>query len=160
MEREEVVLTSLLYARETWTVYQCHARKLNHFHLHCLRKILRITWQDKVPDTEVLARGELPSIQTMLQRARNSDGLAMLFECKMYTCQKDYFIENSHGADDHMVVRRSDTRTLSETLSRTLDLTAQHGRHWHRIAQHGVPTSERVLCSMSKAELRQHKVNI
>ena len=49
-----VVLTTL-YACETWTVYQHHARKLNHFHLNCLRKILRITWQDKVPDTEVLA---------------------------------------------------------------------------------------------------------
>ena len=42
-----VVLTSLLYACETWTVYQRHAKKLNLFHLNCLRKILRITWQDK-----------------------------------------------------------------------------------------------------------------
>ena len=48
-----VVLTTLLYARETWTVYKRHARKLNHFHLNCLRKILRIKWQDKLPDTEV-----------------------------------------------------------------------------------------------------------
>ena len=61
-----IVLTSSFYACETWTVYQCHARKLNHFHLNYLRKILRITWQDKLPDTEVLALGELPSIQTML----------------------------------------------------------------------------------------------
>ena len=32
-----VVLPTLLYACETWTVYQRHAKKLNHFHLSCLR---------------------------------------------------------------------------------------------------------------------------
>ena len=37
-----VVLPTLLYARETWTVYQRHAKKLNHFHLSCLRKLLKI----------------------------------------------------------------------------------------------------------------------
>lgn len=42
-----VVLTTLLYAYETWTVYQSHIRKLNHVHTVCLRKILGIRWQDK-----------------------------------------------------------------------------------------------------------------
>ena len=37
-----VVLPTLLYACETWTVYQRHAKKLNHFHLSCLRKLLKI----------------------------------------------------------------------------------------------------------------------
>ncbi|GFS01393.1 hypothetical protein ElyMa_006422200 [Elysia marginata] len=32
-----VVLTTLLYASETWTVYQRHAKKLNRFHLCYLR---------------------------------------------------------------------------------------------------------------------------
>ena len=49
-----IVLTTLLYASETWTVYQRHAKKLNRFHLNCLRKLLRVKWQDKVPDTEIL----------------------------------------------------------------------------------------------------------
>ena len=49
-----VVLPTLLYACETWTVYQRHAKRLNHFHLSCLRKLLKIKWQDKIPDTEVL----------------------------------------------------------------------------------------------------------
>ena len=26
---------------------------LNYFHLRCLRKLLTIRWQDKIPDTEV-----------------------------------------------------------------------------------------------------------
>ena len=33
-----VVLPTLLYACETWTVYQRHAKRLNHFHTSCLRK--------------------------------------------------------------------------------------------------------------------------
>ena len=39
-----VVLPTLLYACETWTVYQRHAKRLNHFHTSCLRKILKIKW--------------------------------------------------------------------------------------------------------------------
>ena len=37
-----VVLPTLLYACETWTVYQRHAKRLNHFHTSCLRKLLKI----------------------------------------------------------------------------------------------------------------------
>ena len=35
-----VVLPTLLYACETWTVYSRHARLLNHFHTTSLGKIL------------------------------------------------------------------------------------------------------------------------
>jgi hypothetical protein len=63
-----IVLPTLLYACETWTVYQRHARKLNHFHTTCLRKLLNIKWQDKIPDTEVLSQAGLPSIYTILMQ--------------------------------------------------------------------------------------------
>ena len=63
-----VVLTVLLYACESWTVYSRHARKLNHFHTKCLRIILSIKWQDMVPDTEMLTRAGIPSIHTLLQK--------------------------------------------------------------------------------------------
>uniref|UniRef100_A0A8C7Z6H7 Reverse transcriptase domain-containing protein n=1 Tax=Oryzias sinensis TaxID=183150 RepID=A0A8C7Z6H7_9TELE len=63
-----IILPTLLYACETWTVYQRHARKLNHFHTSCLRRLQAIRWQDKVPDTEVLARAGLPSIHTVLMQ--------------------------------------------------------------------------------------------
>ena len=54
-------------------------------------------------------------------------------------------MENSHGAGDHMVARRSDTRTLLRSLSSTLDLTVKYGD-----TGTGVPTSERVPCSIAK----------
>ena len=67
-----VVLTVLLYACESWTVYSRPARKLNHFHTKCLfwASILSINWQDMVPDTEVLTRAGIPSIHTILQKAQ------------------------------------------------------------------------------------------
>ena len=65
-----MVLTVLIYACESWTVYGRHARKLNHFHAKCLRIILSIKWQDMVPDTENLTRAGIPSIHTLLQKAQ------------------------------------------------------------------------------------------
>ena len=65
-----IVLPTLLYACETWTVYQSHAKKLNHFHTTCLRKLLNIKWQDRIPDTEVLAQADLPSIYTILMQSQ------------------------------------------------------------------------------------------
>ena len=62
-----VVLSTLLYACETWTVYQRHAKKLNHFHL---RKLLKIRWQDKIPDTEVLKKANMQSVHTLLKLAQ------------------------------------------------------------------------------------------
>ena len=60
-----VVLPTLLYACETWTVYQRHAKRLNHFHTSCLSKLLKIKWQDRIPDTEVLkTAGKLYSSET------------------------------------------------------------------------------------------------
>ena len=59
-----VVLPTLLYACETWTVYQRHAKRLNHFQTSCLRKLLKIKWQDRNPDTEVLKRAGMQGIYT------------------------------------------------------------------------------------------------
>lgn len=49
-----VVLTSLLYLSETWTVHSRHAKQLNRFHLSCLGRLFHIIWQDKIPDSKVI----------------------------------------------------------------------------------------------------------
>ena len=88
-----VVLPVLLYACETWTVYQRHAKILNHFHTRCLRKRLKIKWQDRIPDTEVLKRAGMQSIHTLLKLAQ-LDEQAMLQECLMNVCQRKSSMEN------------------------------------------------------------------
>ena len=48
------VLSTLLYYSESWTLCAWQERKLNTFHMCCLRCIFGITWQDKVPNRVVL----------------------------------------------------------------------------------------------------------
>ena len=47
-----------------------HERILNRFHINCLKKILHITWKDKIPDTEILERTGLPCVQIELSKNR------------------------------------------------------------------------------------------
>ncbi|BHF80271.1 hypothetical protein SprV_0702339500 [Sparganum proliferum] len=63
-----VILPTLLYGAETWTVYTKQARRLNHFHLSCLRRILRLNWQNRIPDTDVLERTGILSIYAILRQ--------------------------------------------------------------------------------------------
>ncbi|VDL98685.1 unnamed protein product [Schistocephalus solidus] len=39
---------TLLYRADTWTLYSNQARTPNHFHLSCLRRILKLRWQDRI----------------------------------------------------------------------------------------------------------------
>ena len=64
-----VVLPSLLYVAETWTPYSRYAADLKRSHLRWLRQILHISWQDYIPDTEVLQVG-MESIHAMLMRSQ------------------------------------------------------------------------------------------
>ena len=80
-----IVITTLLYGCETWTVYARHTKKLNHFHTTRLRKLLGISWQERVPDTEVLTRAGLPSIQTLLMKTqlRWAGHVARMPDCRI-----------------------------------------------------------------------------
>ena len=61
----------LLYGSESWTLYNRQERRLNTFHLRCLRRILGISLQDHIPNTEVLARaGTLTSMYALLTKRR------------------------------------------------------------------------------------------
>jgi len=43
-----IVLSTLLYGAEAWTVYRRQVKKLHAFMMRQLRSIMRITWMDKV----------------------------------------------------------------------------------------------------------------
>ena len=64
------MLPSLLYGCKTWTCYRRHIKKLDQFHLRCLRKVLRVSWKDHVPNQEILRRAELTGIEAMLSLAQ------------------------------------------------------------------------------------------
>ena len=49
-----IVLSTLLYGAEAWTVYRRQVKKLHAFMMRHLRSIMRITWMDKVTNKEIL----------------------------------------------------------------------------------------------------------
>ena len=65
-----VVLTSLLYGCESWTLYRKHTKQLERFHMRSLRAIMGIKWQDRVTNLEVLDRAGLLSIEAMILKAQ------------------------------------------------------------------------------------------
>ena len=66
------VVSTLMYGSETWTTYARQEKRLNSFHLRSIRRILGISWQDRVSNTEVLSRANLPSMFTLLRQRRLS----------------------------------------------------------------------------------------
>ena len=65
-----VILTTLLYGSESWTLYRRHIKRLDHFHLKCLRRIARITWQQKIPNTTVLEKCKMQGIEAHLHKSK------------------------------------------------------------------------------------------
>ena len=63
-----IVLFTLLYGAEAWTVYRRQVKKLHAFMMRHLRSIMRITWMDKVTHKEILERTGLPSMEDLLIR--------------------------------------------------------------------------------------------
>ena len=63
------VLSTLLFGSESWSTYTTQENRLESFHLPCLRRILGITWQDKVTNAAVLEQaGSLNMHLTLSQR--------------------------------------------------------------------------------------------
>jgi len=50
------VFSTLLYGAKTWTLTKATSNKLDAFELWLYRRILRITWTEKITDIEVLCR--------------------------------------------------------------------------------------------------------
>ena len=62
------VISTLLYGSETWTTYAGQESRFNTFHLRSIRRILGISWLDKVTNADVLSRAGLPSIWARLTK--------------------------------------------------------------------------------------------
>ena len=54
-----MVLTALLFASETWTLYSRHEKVLNRFHINSIKKLLRITWQNMLSVQTILRTNQL-----------------------------------------------------------------------------------------------------
>ncbi|XP_059849029.1 uncharacterized protein LOC132406918 isoform X1 [Hypanus sabinus] len=65
-----VVVSSLLYGCETWTLYRRHVKQLEQFHNRALRSIMQIHWQDRISNLTVLDRANSTSIEAKVLKAQ------------------------------------------------------------------------------------------
>ena len=68
---ETVVFPTALYGCEAWTINNTDAKRITSFEMKCDRKILRISWMEKVTNKEVLSRLDMKTTM-LLQKAKNT----------------------------------------------------------------------------------------
>ena len=61
-----VVLSSILYGAETWTLYRSQVKKLHSLMMRLLRDVMNISWKDKIQNNEILRRVNLPKMEDIL----------------------------------------------------------------------------------------------
>nr|XP_006822761.1 PREDICTED: uncharacterized protein LOC102806375 [Saccoglossus kowalevskii] len=67
---KSLVLSVLLYGSETWKMTKGDERKLNTFQTKCLRRIMKIKWQDHVRNEELLTRTGMEKLSTTVMKRR------------------------------------------------------------------------------------------
>ena len=146
-----VVLPTLLHACESWTVYERHAKKLNHFYLSCLRKILKIRWQDKILDTEVLKKAKMQSVHTLLPLAqlRWTGQVTRMPDERL---PKKFSMENCKKESAHKVAKRNATKTPLKPRLRISIIQLSPGNRLLRIEQSGVASSTKVPPNLKQRE--------
>ena len=65
-----VVMSTLLYASETWTLYRADVRSLERFQQLKLRQILGIRWESHTTNNEVLQRASAKSVEACIAQHR------------------------------------------------------------------------------------------
>ena len=79
-----IVLSILLYGCETWQIYVTDQKSLDAFHRRCLRKILGVTYLDRVTNVDVLERTQHKNVSDIIQerRLRWFGHVARMNECR------------------------------------------------------------------------------
>ena len=67
---KEAVIPSLLYCTKCMTLYRYHIKKITRVQICHLRQLLRIKWEDRLPDVELLSRAGTISVEAQITSAR------------------------------------------------------------------------------------------
>ena len=106
------VLSTVLYGSESWTTYAKQEKKLNSFHMRCLRRILH--WEERVPDTEVGEKANMNSMFAMLSERR----LRWLGHVAAFP--KTLCMVNWQSANEELAALSSDTKTPAKETSNSV----------------------------------------
>ena len=118
--------------------------------MRCLRQILHVKWQERVPDTEVLQRSNSTSIHSMIMESqlRWSGHVARMPEYRLP--KQVFFGELSTGnrSRGRPIQRYKDT--LKAAL-KSATLTQLHGKSLPRIGRLGEALSREVFPTMNSS---------
>ena len=64
------IISTLLYGSEPWSMHVHQEKRLNVFHMRSLRRILGITWQNRVTNKVLLEKAGIPILYTLLKQRR------------------------------------------------------------------------------------------
>ena len=67
---ETLVKPVLVYCCETWKMNEGDAKKIDMFWNRCLRRIMKIKWQDKIRNRELLERANVERLSGEVGRRR------------------------------------------------------------------------------------------
>ena len=116
------LVSILLYGSESWTMRALQEKRLNVFHMRCLRRILGITWQDKVTNKVVLEEAGIPSSYTLLKQ-RRMRWLGHVTRMKDGRIQRTFDMVNWQQGKDQQDNHNYTSRTYASETSRQLALT-------------------------------------
>ena len=102
----------LLYGCETWKITKNDERKLNSFQYKCLRRILRIRWQQRMTNKRVVETAEINEISREVRRRRRK-GYNKYSGERMWTTVLRYW-----GGHQRAEGWEGDQRPLGEGLSK------------------------------------------
>jgi hypothetical protein len=160
---EACVLSTLLYGGETWSTYSHQEKRLNSFHMRCLRRILGIRWQDKITNTEVQEIAGAKTVHSMLSLRR--------FRWLGHTCRmKDGRIPKDILYGELQMGKRSRGRPLlrykdvckrdmkdTEIEIESWEQDATNRVAWREKIRKGIETKEKMISDRMRTQrLRRH----
>ena len=161
-----VVFSILLYSCETWTIYRRHIHSLDKFHLRCLRQITDIKWQDKIPNTKVLAHCEMTGIEAMLvqTQVRWSGHLVRMSDTRLPKAIFYSQLASGNKPCDHPVKLYKDALKKNLQLCNidlaTWETTAQDRLLWRSSCKLGVSHFEHQRISDLQLKRKKRKADV
>ena len=146
---ETVVFPTALYGCEAWTINNTDAKRITSFEMKCYRKILRISWMEKVTNKEKLSRLDMKTTM-LLQKAK--------------TLKLKYFghIKRHETLERHILEARIDgrrgrgrpTRRWEQDINDWMDMTTTQAG---RLAEDRILFRQKVQEATSRQEISRSR---
>ena len=154
---ETVVFPTALYGCEAWTINNTDAKRITSFEMKCYRKILRISWMEKVTNKEVLSRLDMKT--TMLLQKAKALKLKYFGHIKRHETLERHILE---ARIDGRRGRGRPTRRWEQDINDWMDMTTTQAG---RLAEDRILFRQKVQEATSRQEIswsreREHAVTV